>query len=97
MVPKPSLVTVPSKLKVKPVSALLISPLVQTLVISTLHSSKLSSTKSFSAAVKELEERVSAMKLLKQPSLPPTIWLRLIPPSKKLSKGKVPLVPLLGV
>ena len=67
----------------------------QRLVTSMPQTGNALSTKSLSVAVKELDERVSAIKLLKQ-TFVPIISLKLIPPSKKLSKGNVPDVPLLG-
>ena len=54
------------------------------------------STKSLRVAVNFLEERDSAIKLLKQGVLPSS-WVRLTPPSKRLSNGNIPGIPLFGV
>ncbi|MNG29368.1 hypothetical protein D3C84_1147860 [compost metagenome] len=69
----------------------------QLLVTAMLHTSKLPSTKSFSCAVSERDERVSARKLLKHGVAPPSSRVTLIPPSKKLSFGMSAVGPLLGV
>ena len=52
------------------------------------HKSKLPNTKSLSAALVEVEERVSAKKLEKQPKLSdPSNCVRLMPPSKNVPWG----------
>jgi hypothetical protein len=61
------------------------------------HTLNVCTTKSSSEAVTDVEERVSAMKLLIQGTLPlPRGWLKLMAPSKKLTGGahaKAPAAP----
>src|SRR5919197_3608656 len=67
-------------------------------VMLTAQTGNAPSTKSFSVAVGELDERVSARKLAKQGGVVPAkMSVMLIPPSKKLTGGKVPGLPCFGV